>query len=80
MSQGAARYRYWKIALQVAMVIGGVYTIYNVVRHWYPAQTFNSDLLYIGGISCATCTVPVFFVAWILLALFGKGLVPTATE
>ena len=27
MSQGAARYRYWKIALQVAMVIGGLHDL-----------------------------------------------------
>lgn len=80
MTRQEIRYRYWKIALQAALVVGGVYTLFNVGRHWLAIHTVNSDLLYIGGTSFALCTVPVFLIAWILLALFGKGLMPTQLE
>lgn len=80
MAQQEARYRYWRVALQAALVVGGVYTLFNVGRHWLAMQAVNSDLLYIGGTSFAVCTVPVFLVGWILLALFGKNLLPTSTD
>jgi hypothetical protein len=80
MAQQEARYRYWRVALQAALVVGGVYTLFNVGRHWLAIHAFNSDLLYIGGTSFAVCTVPVFLIGWILLALFGKSLMPTSTE
>jgi len=80
MAQQEARYRYWRVALQAALVVGGVYTLFNVGRHWLAIHSVNSDLLYIGGTSFAICTVPVFLVGWILLALFGKSLMPTSTD
>ena len=74
MAQQEARYHYWRVALQAALVVGGVYTVFNVVRHWVAIQTVND------GTSFAVCAVPLFLVGWILLALFGKSLIPTSTE
>ena len=71
---------HWKTALRAALVVGGVYTIFMVMRHYLTARFLSSDLIYVGGISFVMCTVPVFITVWILLALFGKRLLSTTTD
>jgi hypothetical protein len=80
MAEIMASKQYWKIALRVSLVVGGVFTLVMVTRHYLSARIFSWDLWYIGGMSFVMCTVPVFLTAWVLLGVFGETLLSASTE
>jgi hypothetical protein len=80
MAEIIASKQYWKIALRVSLVVGGVFTLVMVTRHYLSARILSWGLWYIGGMSFVMCTVPVFLITWVLLGIFGGKLLSASTE